>query len=328
LLRTTASRVFAALAAAWHYYTCDPLHERGVGYLVRRGIDVGLLENYTRRPEVGHTPARTNGLVTAMRDKGFSNDELVDAGLASRRRDSSTVSDFYRQRVLIPVRGDQGRVCGFVGRNVGDDRWPKYKNPPRTHAYDKSVNLYQLLPAPIDARGQVVVVEGTVDAMAIAVAAIRSGKVSLFCPVTQSGRELSPCQLDYVLSLHPFPPVIAFDGDAAGRESSVRVALAATRKGIEVTVATLPDGHDQATWLADYGPAGLVAWTRTGRCDSRSRSCPQLVPAGRLDTGGQANSEGLTERGAISRRRQLPAGERALSDTGSVTSERLAVPGI
>ena len=78
--------------------------------------------------------------------------------------------------MLIPIRDQQERLCGFVGRNIGDDRWPKYKNPPRTATFDKSVNLYQPLPSPTaGSRGQVVVVEGTLDAMAIAVAAVRSG---------------------------------------------------------------------------------------------------------------------------------------------------------
>jgi len=323
LSRTPATRVFDALAAAWAFYSSSSLHERGAAYLAGRGIDVAVLEVHTGRDEVGQSSSSTGGLVTAMRANGFTDDELVDAGLAHRYADGR-ITDFYRQRVLIPIRDQQSRICGFVGRNVGNDRWPKYKNPPRTHAYEKSIILYQPLPAPAAGScSQVIVVEGTLDAMAIAVAAIRSDRVSLFCPVTQSGRELSPCQLDYVLTLHPFPPVIAFDADRAGRESSVRLALAATRKGIEVTVATLPDGHDPATWLAGHGPAGLVALTRAGL----HGGCPQLLPA-RPNIGGQATNNCLTERGVISRRRQLPTGEPALTDTAGVTSERLVVPGL
>jgi DNA primase len=172
---------------------------------------------------------------------------------------------------LIPIRDQDSRICGFVGRNVGDNRWPKYKNPPRTHVYDKSVNLYQPLPAPAAGRwGQVVVVEGTLDAMAIAVAAIRSGSAGLFCPLTQSGRELSSRQLDYVLNLHAAPAVIGFDGDAPGRESSLRVALAALHKGSEVMVTILPDGDDPATWLIKQGCAGLAAFVRQGSLKARA----------------------------------------------------------
>jgi DNA primase len=96
---------------------------------------VGVLEAHAGGDEVGHTPASADGLVTAMRIKGFAVDELVDAGLAHSGA-GGRVTDFYRQRVLIPIRDQQSRICGLVGRNVGDARWPKYKNPPRTHAYD------------------------------------------------------------------------------------------------------------------------------------------------------------------------------------------------
>ena len=66
-------------------------------------------------------------------------------GLASRRLGQRRATD---QRVLIPIRSANGQIAGIIGRNVGDPRYPKYKNPPRTHLYDKSVNLYQPLPTP------------------------------------------------------------------------------------------------------------------------------------------------------------------------------------
>jgi DNA primase len=277
--RTPATRVFDALAAAWAYYSSGPLHERGVAYLARRGIVVDVLETHTGRDEVGHTPASPSALVTAMGAKGFADNDLVDAGLAHRGADGR-VTDFYRQRVLIPIRDQESRICGLVGRNVGDDRWPKYKNPPRTHAYDKSVNLYQPLPAPTAGRwGQVVVVEGTLDAMAIAVAAIRCGRAGQFCPVTQSGRELSAKQLEQAVSLSGGPLVLAFDGDAAGRESARRHAMAAVRLGHAVSVTTLPGDHDPASWLAERGSNGLSAWAVAGTPE-RGHPLPRPVSAG------------------------------------------------
>jgi DNA primase len=259
LARTPASRVFDALEAAWDYYTFSPLHHRGASYLWGRGIDVAVVEAHTGMRQVGHTPARADGLVMALRARGFITNELIDAGLAVRRR--GAVTDFYRQRVLIPIRGDDDRVCGFVGRNVGDDRWPKYKNPPRTAVYDKSINLYRPLLPPSDPGGHIVVVEGTLDALAIAVAVIRAGRADAFCPVTQSGRELSRLQVDRVLRLHSNPPVIAFDGDAAGRESTDRVGRTALARGVRVLSANLPDGEDPASLFAERGASMLEVFT-------------------------------------------------------------------
>jgi DNA primase len=258
--RTPSDRVRAALRAAWGYYTGQTFHAQGAEYLAKRGIDVAVLEAHTGRAEVGCTPAMHNGLVTALRARGFTNDDLVDAGVAHRPLDADSVSDYYRQRVLIPLRDPSGELCAIIGRNVGDVRWPKYKNPPRTHAYEKSVNLYQPLPIPGLRDGRVIVVEGTIDAMAIAVAAIRRRMPHYFCPITQSGRELSQCQLESILKLHSGPIFISFDGDAPGRDSNRRIAAAIRRRGRDVRVISLPDGADPASLLARSGPAGLDIW--------------------------------------------------------------------
>jgi len=124
----------------------------------------------------------------------------------------------------------------------------------------------------------VVVVEGTLDAVAIAVSAVRSGTAGQFCPVTQSGRELSTKQLEEAASLNDGPLVLAFDGDAAGRESARRHALAAVRLGRAVSVTTLPGDHDPASWLAERGARGLRAWVVTDALD-QGRPLPKPVPA-------------------------------------------------
>ena len=96
LARTPASLVFDALEAAWEYYTFSPLHDRGSAYLWGRGIDVGVLEARTGRREVGHTPVRAEGLVVALHARGFTTDELIDAGSPSdgeaHRSPTSTAS--------------------------------------------------------------------------------------------------------------------------------------------------------------------------------------------------------------------------------------------
>jgi len=305
--RTRAERVLAALDAAWAYYTCQSLHARASAYLSGRSIDVAVLEAHTGRPETGHTPARADGLVTALRARGFSDHELVDAGLAHQQPGGRLVSDFYRQRVLIPIRDDHQRVVGLIGRNVGDQqRWAKYKNPPRTAVYDKSTNLYQPLPAPPDPDGKVIVVEGTIDAMAIAVATIRSGQADRFCPVTQSGRELSDTQVRRVIALHPSRPVLAFDGDDAGWDSAARYEQAFGAAGRPAIVSALPAAHDPASWLAANGDAGLEAW-RGGDAASADRRLSGRRP--NLLTGGAQNVSGVRVRPLRSGRAGCPSGE-------------------
>ena len=104
-------------------------------------------------------------------------------------------------------------------------------------------------------------VEGTLDALAIATTALRAGAANRFCPLTQSGRELSTAQLGHVLHMHPNPPIVAFDADPAGRDSTIRLATAARRKGVSVQVARLPEGQDPASFLATSNGAGIAALT-------------------------------------------------------------------
>jgi DNA primase len=263
--RTPAGVVTELVRLAWARCMTASLHRLGAAYLANRGIEVGVLEAFTGRAEVGHTPDSTGGIVAPLLGDGFGEDALVDAGLATRRGDGCLV-DFYHHRVLVPLYEGETLV-GLIGRNVGSPRAPKYKNPPRTLLYDKSVTLYQPLPAP-SPEGLVLVVEGTLDAMAIAVAALRAGQADRYCPLTQSGRELSARQLERVLGL-PGRVVLGFDGDEAGRDATRRVAAAAARRGRAVLVASLPEGEDPASWLAGQGEAGLAVWRPSCR-DTRA----------------------------------------------------------
>jgi len=260
--RTPETRVLAATLDAWGYYRFGALHDAGLTYLAARGIDVGALEAQTKEPVVGHTPFKAPDQLTArLRAKGYGDDELVDAGLA-RRVPGAELIDSYRHRVILPVTDTQGRVVGLIGRYDGERRdVPKYLNPPRTAIYDKSVNLYRPTQEPLDPDAQVVVVEGTLDAVAVAAVAAKAGRSSTFAPVTSSGLALSDAQLRAICSIHPGRIVLAGDGDRAGREASARWATDLLGLGRESLITDWPDGHDASSWMAEHGTQGLVALT-------------------------------------------------------------------
>ncbi len=84
--------------------------------------------------------------------------------------------DTLRDRVVIPVRGRDGRIAGFIGRDVtGDPRAPKYRKPAHTPVFDKSLILYRPTLATPHPEATVVVVEGPLDALAIAATAASAG---------------------------------------------------------------------------------------------------------------------------------------------------------
>ena len=242
-----------------------------------------------RRPGSPHRPSgnrshpgQADGLVCALRTKGFSDDELVDAGLAYRRMGDDRISDFYRQRVLIPIRDDQGRFAGSSAATSAMSAGRSTRTRPApTPTTSRSTSTSRFL-HPIDAMVAVIVVEGTLDAMAIAVAAIRRGSAHRFCPLTQSGRELSALQVESILRLHPGPLLISFDGDAAGRDSNRRLAAAIQIRGRGAAVINLPDGADPASWLTRFGPAALDTWdtpTAQSAASAASGCDPIHLPA-------------------------------------------------
>jgi DNA primase len=261
LERTLPERVLAALAAAWRYYTLPRLAEKAAAYLADRGIDVGELGDVA-----GHTPYNPDQLVAHLRKRGFTDDELVDAGLA-RRRDHEPVTDAFQHRILLAVKDDQGAVVGLLARStLGDERRmaAKYLNSPRTAVYDKSTALYTPERVQLAEDGQVVIVEGALDVLAIAAAARAAGLGDRFQPVCTSGLAFSASQIEQILAMHPRAPVIALDGDQAGQRAAAQLAARIAQHGREAALVTWPRGEDPASWLAEHGPEALIAVTRRG----------------------------------------------------------------
>lgn len=270
--RTPLQRVVAANEAAWVYYSHGTLHERGADYLVRRGIDVAAIEAETHRPAVGHTPSaktRIDGLFAVLTRRGFTETELLDAGLATRLADGCVI-DFHRDRVVVPVRDGAGTVVGLLGRDITGSSPVKYLNPPTTAAYQKSRALYRPSGPTLTPDASVVVCEGPLDALAIAAQAAASGVSARFAPVAACGRTLSDFQLDLILATHPRAPVLAGDGDAAGRQANIEWARRMLAKGRETVITEWPEGYDPATWLSARGADGLLALTRPGCLDDNS----------------------------------------------------------
>lgn len=295
--RTPPDRVHAALNAAWAYLTLPVLHRRGVDYLTERHIDVTAIERAANRPVVGHTPAGADRLTAHLAHRGFSVEELVDSSLTCRNPEGRCI-DFFRRRVLLPIHGGDGRLVGIVGRTAANGPGPKYLNMSRTHTYDKSAALYRPSVHSLDSHANVVVCEGTLDALAIAAQAAASGLSDQYASVALSGLALSDTQLLTVLAIHPAPPVLSGDGDNAGRKASIEWAIRTALHGRESVVTVWPDGHDPASWIAAHGEAGLFAVTREGCLrppagDLRPRHAGEVIARAALDdfASGRCTSE-------------------------------------
>jgi DNA primase len=249
-------------ALAWDHLTCGRRHAYTVGYLLReRGIDVRALESALGQPVIGQGGRSWSWLTDRLLRDGVSIDELQALDLAHRSK-TGVLRDTFQGRLMVPVRSASGDIDGFIGRKVGNDpRRPKYRNPTHTTTFDKSQALYAPIVEPPRAGATTVVVEGPLDALAVAGAAARAQRLDEFWPCSTNGVTVSPTQAEQVVGLGAERIVIALDRDAAGAEGTQRWVDAVCRSlGRPAMVTELPDGVDPADWLADRGYPGLSAF--------------------------------------------------------------------
>lgn len=214
-------------------------------YLLSRGLS----EEQAKAYGLGWAPEAWDRLLRHLAGRNFSAEELAEAGLVVPRQ-SGGFYDRFRGRVTFPIRDTAGRVVSFGGRALGEQT-PKYLNGPETRVYDKSRTLFRLSEVAREVRscGQIVIVEGYFDAIALAAAGIPS-------VVAVCGTALGPAHADLIRRWAD-RAVLFFDGDAAGRRAALRGLGVLLQAGIGVRVATPPAGKDPDD-LARSGGAPAV----------------------------------------------------------------------
>jgi DNA primase len=206
-------------------------------YLAGRGLGDETIERFG----VGLAPEGWDGLVRATQARGYTPEELIDAGLAVRSERSRNLIDHFRGRLMFPVTDERGRVVAFGGRVLpGMDDKRKYVNSPEGPLFHKRDMLYglHLARTEIARRDQALVVEGFTDVLALAQAGHPNVVASL-------GTALTERQLRRLRGLSR-NAVLLFDADAAGAEAALRGVALAEGEGLSVRVAVLPAGLDPA----------------------------------------------------------------------------------
>jgi DNA primase len=217
-------------------------------YLASRGINEATREKFA----IGFAPREKTALLRSAQSAGFSTKELSDVGLVSRPRGGGPQQDRFRRRLMLPVCDVRGRVLGFGARKLGNARVPKYVNSPSGAMYCKSELLYGAHHARAVAAktGIVIVVEGYIDALAMHQAGIVN-------TVALMGTSITEQQIGRLKQLAP-TVVLMLDGDDAGAGAVLRAGVLARPLGLEVLVATLPEGTDPADLLQQREGAPIV----------------------------------------------------------------------
>jgi DNA primase len=234
--RSRRDRLYALLEAAAKFYERH-LWESQAGEPVRAYLaERGLTEEICRRFRLGLSPGGDR-LAAKARAKGYSQGELVAAGLVNRRG-----NDYFAGRLVFPLADARGRVLGFGARRLSEDDpiKAKYVNSPEGELFRKSSIVYGLdrARATIAKESRAVVVEGYTDVMALHQRGLDSAVASM-------GTALTELQLRELRRLTP-RIYLCFDADAAGAEATLRGMELAYRQFEEVWVVPLPPGSDPA----------------------------------------------------------------------------------
>ena len=262
--REREKRLLAAHETAHFYFRQalrgTPRGKTAAEYVAGRGIDEKAVEQFG----VAYAPDLADGLLTYLRKKGYSDDEIVSTGLVVETERGPL--DRFRDRLIVPIRDARGRIIAFGGRAMRADQRGKYINSPQTMLFNKSATLYALDAAKAEARrqGEAVIVEGYFDAIAC-------HQAGLMNVVASMGTALTEGQYRVLNDLHLERAVVAFDGDVAGQRSAetrgrelLRIVqrfhsgtgVISTRQGLGVYVTVLPPDTDPDD-LARKEPARL-----------------------------------------------------------------------
>jgi len=299
-------RTLAMLKLAAQYYEYVlwkmPAGEPGRRLLESRHV----AEETARRFQLGYAPAG-RGFAEYLRAKGRSLADALEAGLM--RRDGT---DFFAERLAIPIRDERGQVLAFTARAVRQDEQKKYINSPDSPTYIKGRVIFGLDLArdQIAHQGNAALVEGQFDV-------ITAHQFGVGNAVASSGTALTE---DQVRLLKRFTDelLLVFDSDRAGRAAMRKAATLAAAHGMRTRVVTLPDAKDPDEFLRAAGPDAAARW------DELVAKAPSGFEAGMADDSAGLNPSNPNQVELVAGRlrewiRQFPDG---LRDGYAETAER------
>jgi DNA primase len=242
------SNLYELHEMAMTLYQKNLFSEKGksvLSYLSDRGLEKEILEQF----KIGLAHETWNELLTLAKKKKMSNETLEKTGLFLKTEKGTF--DRFRKRIMFPIFNTAGRVVAFGGRALDPEDPAKYLNSPETPLYRKRDIFYGLHSArqPIREHGYAIFVEGYMDFLQLFQAGIQN-------VIALSGTALTE---HHALQIRKFTHrvVLAYDGDSAGIDASVRAGYLLLRFGIEPQIVQIPNGMDPDDWVRKSGADGF-----------------------------------------------------------------------
>lgn len=226
------------------------LHPQAAAYVAKRGLSAETVNKYG----IGYAPESWDLLLKQLGQGKTNRDQLFELKLTNRNENGREY-DFFRDRIMFPIRDKRGRVIGFGGRVLGDGT-PKYLNSPETRLFHKGRELYGLYEARQnqDRLEQLLVVEGYMDVVALSEHGIH---FAVACLGTATTSEHMQTMFRFCSKV-----ICCYDGDRAGRDAAWRAlqsALPNLKDGVELNFVFLPDGEDPDTLVQKEGKDAFLA---------------------------------------------------------------------
>ena len=213
----------------------------GLQYFRERGYFDPIIQKF----HLGYSPAEWDAFTKHAKQNGYSDELLEQIGLSIKGQKG--LYDRYHGRVMFPIHSLTGRVIGFGGRILTNDKKsPKYQNSPESEIYDKKQTLYGIYFAKnaIARQDECILVEGYFDVL-------RMHQIGIENVVASSGTSLTMEQIRLV-KRYTKNITMLYDGDAAGVHAALRGTDMILSEGMNVRVVVLPPEHDPDTFGKEF----------------------------------------------------------------------------
>lgn len=211
----------------------------GWQYLKKRELS----DETIRKFGLGFANMTSNDLVKFLKSKGYEDEVIRDAGLATFDEKFGFHDKFWN-RVMFPIQDINHRVIGFGGRVMGDGK-PKYLNSPETPVFDKSRNLYGLNIARTARKNQIILCEGYMDVITMHQAGFSQAVASLGTAFTEGQASLLKRYTDEV--------ILSYDSDGAGVTAALRAISILKEAGMTGRVLNLEPYKDPDEFIKNCG---------------------------------------------------------------------------
>lgn len=238
--RTELKELNKAAAAYFHYLLTKTEHgKKALDYLHNRGLNDGTITAFA----MGYSDIYNDDLYKYLKNKGYTDRQMVDAGLVDIYEDRGANDKFWN-RVMVPILDINGKVIAFGGRVLGDGK-PKYVNTKETAVFDKSRNLFAMNIARRSKRRGIIICEGYMDVIAMHQAGFDNAVASLGTAFTIGQASIIKRYTDEVY--------LAYDSDGAGTNATMKAIGIMRSVGITTRVIDMKPYKDPDEFIQNMG---------------------------------------------------------------------------